>query len=239
MITIQSTEQLTGGCISGDFWDLDELVNAIYKITGDENKYYDYQGARLRILHVCYKLRQAAKGEHRLEFVSNGLTKNVLTQHEYIFPSKNAYFATEIIWPELLFTAIALNDFIRLHKEHVDDSDWNIEVAIIRKFQAVVADCLKQEMDDEQYLVFLRMLHTKIPLTFRYATQYIDVLNLEYLYLDKEERQIQLAAFALRIMLENEDYMALKSQLMEAAIMTKKALHDIEINIRYPEEIWW
>lgn len=44
MISIQSTEQLTGVQICGDFWDLDELINAIYKVTGDANKYYDYQG---------------------------------------------------------------------------------------------------------------------------------------------------------------------------------------------------
>lgn len=39
MPSIQSTEQLTGARISGDFWDLDELIIAIYAITGDENKY--------------------------------------------------------------------------------------------------------------------------------------------------------------------------------------------------------
>ena len=35
MISIQSTEQLTGVRISADYWDLDELINAIYKVTGD------------------------------------------------------------------------------------------------------------------------------------------------------------------------------------------------------------
>ncbi|MDM5250926.1 MULTISPECIES: hypothetical protein [unclassified Lysinibacillus] len=239
MLSIQSTEQLTGACISGDFWDLDELINAIHKVTGDENKYYDYQGARLRILSVCHNLRQAAKGEHQLEFVSNGLNKSVLTQHELIFPNKNVYFATEVLWPELIFTAIALNDFIRLHKELIDSSDWNMDVAAIRKFQATVADCLEQEFKEEEYLVFLRMLHTKSPLTFRYATQYVDLLNLEYIQLDLEERKAQLAAFALRLMLEDDEYVALKSQLMEAAITTKKSLHEIEIKTNYPETILW
>jgi len=239
MLSIQSTEQLTGARISGDFWDLDELINAIYKIIGDENKYYDYQGARLRILSVCYNLRQAAKGEHQLEFVSNGLNKSVLTQHELIFPNKNVYFAAEVLWPELIFTAIALNDFIRLHQELIDSSDWNIDVATIRKFQAAVADCLEQELHEDEYLVFLRMLHTKNPLTFRYATQYVDVLNLEYIHLNFEARRAHLAAFALRLMLEDDEYVMLKSQLMEAAVTTKKALHEIEIKAKYPETIFW
>ncbi|WP_341300975.1 hypothetical protein MHB44_22635 [Lysinibacillus sp. FSL H8-0500] len=239
MIVIQSTEQLTGVRISGDFWDLDELINAIYKITGDENKYYDYQGPRLRILSVCYKLRHAALGEHQLDFVNNGLNKNVLTQHELIFPNKNVYFATEILWPEIIFSAIALNDFIDLHQQLNDSSMWDYDIAIIRKFQAAIADCLEQEMNEEDYEVFLKMLHAKNPLTFRYATQYVDVLNLEYLQLDKEERKAHLAAFAVRFMIEDHDYAALKAQLMDAAITTKQPLHNIQIQLKYPEEILW
>lgn len=184
MLSIQSTEQLTGARISGDFWDLDQLINAIYKVTGDENRYYDYQGARQRILGICYNLRHAAQGDHQLEFVSNGLTKSVLTHHEIIFPNKNVYYATEVLWPELIFTAIALNDFIRLHQELIDSSEWNIYIATIRKFQATVAECLEQELEDDEYI-------------------------------------------------------ALKSQLMEAAKTTKKALHEIQINANYPEEILW
>lgn len=239
MLSIQSTEQLTGARVSGDFWDLDELINAIYKITGDENKYYDYQGARFRILSICYNLRQATRGAHQLEFVSNGLNKSVLTQHGLIFPNKNVYFATEVLWPELIFTAIALNDFIRLHQELIDSSDWNMDIAAVRKFQSAVADCLEQELKEEEYLVFIRTLHTKSPLTFRYATQYVDILNLEYIQLDLEERKARLASFALRFMLEDDEYVALKSQLMKAAITTKKALHEIEITAKYPETILW
>lgn len=239
MLSIQSTEQLTGVRISGDFWDLDTLIHAIYKVTGDENKYYDYQGARLRILGFCHNLRQALQGEQQLEFVSNGLNKNILTRHEIIFPNKNVYFAAEVLWPEILFTAIALNDFIRLHQELIDTSAWNSYVATIRNFQAAVADCLEQELSDDQYLVFLRMLHTKSPLTFRYATQYVDVLNLEYIQLNTQARKAQLASFALRLMLEDEEYTALKSKLIEVASTTKKALHEIPINANYPEEILW
>ena len=239
MLSIQSTEQLTGARISGDLWDLDELITAIYAITGDDKKYYDYQGARLRILGVCYNLRRATQGASHIEFVDNGLTKSILTRHQMIVPEKNVYFSTELFWPELIFTAIALNDFIRLHQERINASDWNIHIATIRKFQATVAECLEQELDEEDYVVFLKMLHTKTPLTIRYATQYVDVLNLEYIHLSTEERKAHLAAFALRLMLEDEEYIILKEQLLEAAKTTKNALHELQININYPENIIW
>lgn len=239
MLSIQSTEQLTGARVSGDFWDLDELINAIYAVTGDENKYYDYQGARNRILGVCYNLRHATQGDYHIEFVGNGLNKRILTQHQLIVPEKNVYFSTEILWPELIFTAIALNDFILLHQERIDASDWNIHIATIRKFQATIAECLEEELDEKEFLVFLEMLHTKKPLTFRYATQYVDVLNLEYIYLSAEERKAHLAAFALRLIIEDAEYITLKEQLLEAAKTTKNALHELQININYPEEIIW
>lgn len=88
-------------------------------------------------------------------------------------------------------------------------------------------------------MVILRMLHTKNPLTFRFATQYVDVLNLEYIQLSKEERKAHLAAFAVRLLVEDHEYVALKAHLMEAAIATKQALHAIQIQLNYPEEILW
>ncbi|MEG0261217.1 MAG: hypothetical protein RR651_15225 [Lysinibacillus sp.] len=128
---------------------------------------------------------------------------------------------------------------IRLHQERIDASTWNIHIATVRKFQATVAECLEQQLGEEDYAAFVHMLHIKSPLTFRYATQYIDLLNLEYLDLSAAERKDSLAVFALRVMLEDEDYVALKTQLLEVAKTTKDALHELQIDITYPEEIIW
>ena len=37
MLTIQPTENLTGLSISGDYWDLDDLLHAIYEVVGMKN----------------------------------------------------------------------------------------------------------------------------------------------------------------------------------------------------------
>ncbi|XRD25086.1 hypothetical protein AABM34_24385 [Lysinibacillus fusiformis] len=141
--------------------------------------------------------------------------------------------------PEIIFSAIALNDFIDLHLTLNNASIWNHEIATIRKFQAAIADCLEQEVNEEDYGVFLTMLQAKSPLTFLFATQYVDVLNLAYIQLNKEERKAQLGAFALRLLVEDHEYVALKSHLMEAAIATKQPLHAIQMQLSYPEEILW
>ncbi|WP_332649108.1 DUF6904 family protein [Lysinibacillus sp. 54212] len=239
MLTVEPTELLTGARISGDYWDIDELLTAIYQVTGDENRYYDFQGARNRILGVCLELRHAMKGERNVEFITNGIHKGLEIEKKIIAPQKNVYFSVEVLLPELIFTAIALNDFIRLHQEMIDNSDWNISIAVIRRFQALIADSLKELIDEEHYNVFIQMLHSKQPAYFRYATQYVDVLNLEYLALSKEERESHIAAFAIRLLIEDENYAALKDQLLSAAKVTKNSLHELEITLKYPETIDW
>ncbi|WP_230199471.1 DUF6904 family protein [Bacillus ndiopicus] len=239
MLTIQPTKLLTGARISGDYWDIDQLINAIYHITGDAKRYYDYQGARNRILNVCYKLRQAATGEQHIEYIANGVNRGIQTKQKMVMPEKNIYFATDILWPELLFTAIACNDFIHLHQELVDNSLWNQHIATVRSFQALVAESLQELIGDEHYAVFLHVLAEKTPAYFRYATQYVDVLNIEYLSLSQEERAAHLSAFAIRLVVEGEDYHFLLNQLMQAAKETKHALHELQISLKYPESIDW
>ncbi|KYG89898.1 hypothetical protein A0U40_09245 [[Bacillus] sp. KCTC 13219] len=239
MLTIQPTPLLTGARISGDYWDIDQLVNAIYYIAGDAKRYYDYQGARNRILNMCYKLRQATKGEEQIEYVANGVNRGMQIKQKMMMPEKNIYFAANILWPELLFTAIACNDFIRLHQELIDDSPWNQHIATVRNFQALVADSLLELIDEEHYAVFLHVLNEKTPAYFRYATQYVDVLNIEYLALSQEERAAHLSAFAIRLVVEGEDYQLLLDQLMQAAKETKHTLHELQISLKYPDFIDW
>ncbi|MFC5559559.1 DUF6904 family protein [Ureibacillus thermophilus] len=239
MLSIQSTERLTGGRISGDYWDLDELINSIYEVIGDENKYYDFQGARQRILGVCLQLRKATRGECNVEFVANGMHKGIERQKDILAPEKNVYFSVEILWPELIFTTLALNDFIDLYNEHIDNNPWNPYITTIRKFQSVVTECLREQLPEEHFNVFIHLMFTKSPKYFRYATQYVDVLNLEYLKLSFEERKENLGAFAIRLMVEDDEYIALKDEILATANLTKHEIHELPIRMKYPEHIEW
>lgn len=239
MLSIECTEQLTGARISGDYWDLDELIHACYEVIGDENHYYDYQGARNRILQVCYEIRNATHGNRNIEFIANGLHKGIMKQNNLIASEKNIYFSVEILWPELIFMTLALNDFIDLHHELVDPSPWNVQVTTIRKFQSAVTNSLAELLNEEHFLVFLQLMYEKSPKYFRYATQYVDVLNLEYIELTSEERKEHLGAFAIRLMVEDEEYIALKNEIMATASVTKNEIHELQLEMKYPEYIEW
>lgn len=83
------------------------------------------------------------------------------------------------------------------------------------------------------------MLHTKQPAFFRYATQYVDILNTEYLQLSRDERKEHLVAYAIRLLIEDESYTILKEQLLEVAKTSKHEIHELEITVKYPELIDW
>ena len=239
MLTIQNTELLAGVRISGDYWDLDELYKALHQLIGDENRYYDYQGARLRILGLCHDIRKSLHGERNVELIANGLNKGIKKEQQLIAPEKNIYYSFEILWPEVIFISIALNDFIKLHEERFDNTGWNIHIAEGRKFQAKIVSCLRENVTDEHYFAFWELMKTKKPTTFRYAIQFVDVLNIQYLQLSAEERKENLAGFLFKLILEDEEYMEIRKQLLETANILKKAIHELELELNYPEPIEW
>ena len=98
---------------------------------------------------------------------------------------------------------------------------------------------LEEVLEEEHFSVFMQLLCSKSPVYFRYAAQYVDILNLEYIQLSKKEREENLGAFAIRLMVEDEDYRALKNEILGAASITKNEIHEFPIDIKYPEEIEW
>jgi hypothetical protein len=100
--------------VSGDVQYFDSLHTALHKIVGEEGEWSNYEGARLRVLDVCYDIRHALMGNREFEFVHNGLDHDMMRRVGMIANDKNVYLAFNVLWPELLFVTMALNDFVSL-----------------------------------------------------------------------------------------------------------------------------
>ena len=235
MLALKNTENMTGALINGDYWDLDELCTAIYQLTGKEDRYLDWQGARLRLLGVSYDLRHAYQGERHIDTVANGLHKEVMKAHDFVASENNIYYSTEILWPELVFTFIALNDFIDLYKKYEHKTDYDVHIVTARKFQAIIAEGLKTNMPEADYQTILT---TKTNVE-EYAIQYIDMLNLTYIEMTKEQRIQSFPSIAKNIVLENKEYVAVKRKVMSEANQSKSAIHQLKFNLEYPKDIEW
>ena len=238
MLAITSTENLTGAHISGDYWDLDELLTAIKTVIGERNHYLDYEAARERLLQFCIQLRNGIDGEKHIEFIANGINDGILKRHELLAPKKNIYYAIDCLIPEVAFVALALNDFISLYTKRAQLL-LDPAIATIRKFQMSITSFLKEVLDEQSYVQFEQQFQQQQPVFFRYATQFVDVLNIEYLKLTKEERAQRMAQFILSYTANNPSYNALKQQLLQVTSTSKQALHELPLKIEYPETIIW
>lgn len=239
MLSITKTKNLTGATVSGDYWDIDELNHAIYAVIGEEGKYYDLEGSRARILNVCHDFRQASQGDRNIEFVKNGLHKDSMKEHDLIAPEKNIYFTVEILWPELLFAAIALNDFIKQYQKNHSFPLFDAHVTTIRKFQSAVGASLSEIIDEEEFQNFMKLLNNQETNVHKYAIQFVDVLNLNYIKMTKDQREESLGKYALKLAVQDNEYEAFRNQVIKSANVTKSTIHDLALTAEYPEDIEW
>lgn len=239
MLALKSTENMTGVLISGDFWDLDELCSAIHHLTGKEDRYMDWQGARMRLLGVTSEIRYAYQGNRNIDFVANGLHKEMMKSHDFIAPENNIYYSTEILWPELVFSFIALNDFIQLYKKYEFANDFDLHIVNVRKFQALISEAWKDILTNEEYAVILSAVYSPETTVEEYAIQYIDMLNLSYIEMTKEQRTKSFSSIVQNIVMGNGEYEAIKKKVIAEASKTKSAIHDLRFNVNYPEQIDW
>lgn len=239
MLSITHTPNFTGALIRGDYWDLDEVNQAINQVIGDEKKYYDWAGSRKRILDVAISIQQASRAEHHVDFVANGLHKEKMKQHEIVTSEKNIYYSVEVLWPELIFTVVALNDFVRLYSNKHPYPTLDVHVTTLRKFQSVVGEALQSVMTKEEHDQFMKILSNSETNVQKYAIQFVDMLNLSYIDLTKEQREKGLGKLALKLAVQDKDYHAVRNQVIKSANPTKSDIHDMSITKEYPEKIEW
>lgn len=238
MLSMKTTPNHTGVKISGDYFDLDELNQAIYKVIGKESEYQGYEGSRLRILGISYEIRHAAQGDRNVDFVFNGLHEHTKKQHGFIASDKNIYFSTEVLWPELLYAVYALRDFVRLYQGKRGDLLADVHTPVINKFQALVLECLQGRVPKEEYEAILQAFR-KSPSVNDYAIQYVDLLNLKYIDMTRQQREKSLSAIAMKLTLQDPEYQAFRKQVISAAAPGKQPIHEIGIQAEYPENVEW
>ena len=249
MLYAKTTPNYAGVIISGDYRELDALYMAFLMIVGDEGDYRIYEGPRLRVLGVCYDIRHSIMGDGEIEFVDNGMDEFKMKLMEVVSPTKNLQFSFKVYFPELFFVMMALNDFIRLHaKTKAKQATfplmdkrviWDGDVTRVRLFQSVIAECLKESVSEASYTRIFNLLHHEHSWLCGYATQYLDMLNIEFLYMDKEERQKKLLTMAKRISEQGKEYQQVKQDVERVAREHQCPLENIRLKMEYPEEIEW
>lgn len=242
MITIKPTPNYAGVEITGDFYDFDQLYEALHKIVGHEDEHPEYFNARIQILGLCYDLRHAKMGHREYTFIDHGLDEDTMKWMGVVGTRKNLYLSFKVYYPEILFVIMSLHDFIKIYKhDKVIPRDWDVTVTTIQQFQATFIRSLEQILTPHTFKMMLSNMR-RYNVTFRdYFTQYIDLLTIRFLNWDKEKRLKNISIMAKRIAEQGEEYQKLKHDILAVAKLHNCPPSEISYNKEYPDyhEIDW
>jgi hypothetical protein len=240
MIHVNHTPRHAGVTVMGDYQDFDRLYNALHEVVGEEGELSGYEGARLRVLGVCYDLRHAMMGDREVLFVDNGIDDDKKRRLAILAPDKNVYLSFQVLWPELLFVMLALNEFIGIYEGRRKRALWDSNVASVRLFQSAVASCLKGIVSENVFARILNVMNGRLVGVQSFCTQYLDEWNGKFLKMKPEKRVKQISVIAKRLAEPTDEYYGMKHAVLQAARRYECSPDAIEIQGQdFPEEIDW
>ena len=239
MLDIENTPHLTGVYIKGDRYDFENLYETLHEVVGTEETAKEHYEARMRVLGLCYDLRHAIMGHRNAYFIPHGLEEDQMVFLSLVGSKQNLYLSFEFYWPELLFIGFALEDFISLYAKRKKAHAWDANIMTVRHFQSLIAKLLEQTVTPRQFSSIKKMME---PASLRYKgyySQYVDLQNIKWLNMTKEQRKKNLSIIAKRFNPDNSDYQKVKEEIEAAAKEYNCHPSDIRYNIEYPDEIEW
>ncbi|APH03529.1 DUF6904 family protein [Bacillus weihaiensis] len=249
MLKAKATPNFAGITLSGDRDDFEGVYEALHKIVGEEGEYEHVRGSRLRVLGVCYDIRHAMMGNREIELVDNGMDPDKMKWFSTITSEKNVYMSVNLLWPEILFVMMALNDFTKLYatkeskKSYQPFEDyrviWDQSLIQVRLFQSVIAECLKETVTDAAYSRTLKTMNGSYFETSHYKDQYVDMLNLRFIEMDSEKRKKNITIMAKRLAEKGTEYQTLERKIEQVAEKHGCSVDEVRFSQEYPEEIDW
>lgn len=256
MIKIEGTQNLAGVKITGSFDDLYELVEAFYKITINEvsEKHHEYIRISTRLLGLSYDIRHAYQGDREIELIENNMDKDTMKFHGKITSEHNVNYSCNYLYPEMFFCMIAINTLIILRVKDLTKTKyihsemqhhkiiWDKTISVLRSFQSAFAECVKNTITEHSYAIWLKEITRDDIFINDITSQYIDIINIDYLKMSKEKR---LKAFnrttkQLTRYYYNEEYEEINRAIYKFAEEHKCAVDNVELSIvEYPEDIDW
>lgn len=249
MIFVKNTPHNTGVAVYGDYMDFEGLYEAFHDIVSNEGEFLSHEESRTRVLAVCYDLRHALMGDREVELVDNGMDEFMTNRMSTMTPGKNVYLKINVLWPELLFVMMALNDFIRFYaKKRAKGSYqtvldrrniWDASIAQVRTFQAMVVSCMRETVSEASFNRMIKIMNRDYIWMDHYITQYIDILNCHFIDFSPEKRLKSIPTMAKRLAEQGNEYIKVRNEVIAAARHYQCPVGNIRPPVEYPEEIDW
>lgn len=216
MLQVKSTANTAGAVVSGGVEALKALYGAFLSVIGDEKDYLYDAAPCQRLLCFSHKLRQAMEEE----------------------VSENGGYSFRVLWPDMAFVAAVLDNFVlrsvskSLYVARRQDGEKKLnpgvtaeQSALIHYFQELVWNELERVVGQKQFReIFgryngLQSMHFKFPQFDGFYTQWLDLLNIQYLFSPPCRRRECLASVLTRLFQPDMAYYSLKNSIESFARM--------------------
>lgn len=259
MIQISNTENLAGVSICGDWYDLEQLVDALHEITvsdfdGVDKQTRPYVNISIRVLGLAYDIRHAAQGDREYLLKENGIDDSHQEYHHIILPRQNVYFSCNVLYPEMILLMMALNELVQLRIAKLVKSKyrydavydkkviWDQTISVVRMLQSAFQKAISDVLSPSSYSRWLNLVTDRYIDIARITDPFIDTHNIRYIGMSREERAKKLLTITRRFVEYKHD--PENNHFREAIDEAVKERGWEESNLRfqgleYPKVIEW
>lgn len=236
MLLAKSTANNLGVEIFGDRLDLECICSSLHDVIGTTGKRPCSSAAHVRVLKFCEDMEQAAQAKTQRSTLSDGIE----------------YSSFKTLWPEAIFIVGALSGFIKFDSEDIAKKSFIYEVISspkvifdeniinVRFLQSRILKELERILPKQSYTRIFNLYTSGHTHFVDYATQFLDIANIEYINLAKETRLKKLSGIAQSIVGRTGEYIEVEKQVQKLA--KERQCHFSQIlfeNLEYPENLLW
>lgn len=252
MLSVKTTEKLTGVTVSGTYWDLNALYDALTNVIGEEGSYPEYEACSIRVLGLCYDIRHTYQGDRNRGRIEYG----------------DEVFSFEYLWPEMIFLFAVLDEFnmlsegnrCYLRQEGAEKQFYNPEtrdallerlhddIAYVCYFQNLIKNAFQRTVNPKRYKKIMsdyeneyRYSYARMKRYFNhFCPQWVDIQNVKYLKRAPDKRKSYLATITEKILFDNSDYDEMEEAVLAYAREYGVPYYEIKLNgMQYPNTIEW
>lgn len=267
MLKIENTENYCGVTIQGDYYDLNELYNAISALILDDDSYLGYEQVRIYVLSFLYDLRHAYQGERAAEVVYE-YAKEDLKFLSMPLSTHHIYYSFHFPWANMIFVISCLEDYkkkaknLTLYRRAVqsnpflsDDKEYyqtlkdkrEYHIAYITMFQEMVWSCLKEIISESKVKKCQKMiLDSSHDRCQNYFVQFIENVDVQLYWTSDKAQRCKIISKNLLDLIRIPDIFEEKSHYVKfyrQSYFHAKELgikvENIEYDYDYPKLIVW
>lgn len=259
MLTIEMTPQLTGFKVTGDYDDLDELYDAVWALTVEDEDFptgdrpkgnADERIMSNRVLALCYDLRHCMQGDRSVGFVHNGMFDELAKCHEVPLVEKNVVYSVNILYPEAMFEMLALTYliekrqmFLQGHSKYSwpDKALLDPAICTVRRYQSMVLSAVEKAASKGRFGKIRDLASDYHPSLPRMYTQWLDLLDCDWAYMSRKQRieNMSLTVRDIARCYHNAEYLDLVADIDKCVKEQGGHRDDYTIHDEWPDPLEW